>query len=309
MNSIVRAIAILSAVLLAPELTNAASINWTSTTFSISENSVVGRSGSTWTSGIPGGFSTIEAQDPQSASLGTLPVPGPADTDVLNSAQLIDLGFPNERQASSAAKLTGNPMATIQVFSSAGSRSKNTNLYDQTIKTEGTSNTTFAGEFQSLGADLELAFDGVYDLFAFHQNQLLPYQRAEALVSVLLSVVDLTSSSTLLSETIFSDSRIQTSFGVSSLYDAPFSGSRSIDLSGTAGHDISVTLTASVSATWYGRRRTSEPSSYGAAGATSSAGFQVFNSSFPAVPEPSAALLLATGLAGLAAAGRRRSLH
>ena len=295
----------------------AAPITWTSTNFTIGGDSIVGRTHTAYDAGVPyNGFRSIEARDTDSTSGATLPLPGPTDSDKFGTAVNIENGLPNQRRASSTGSWIGDPCATITTYNGTGAISANSSLLNQTVKTQGVGTTGFSGQFVSTGTSLDLSFDGIYYLLAFAQNSALIYskQRAEVSLSASLTVQDLTTSNTLVTETLFSDSIIQGSYGITRKDGETFSGTRSIDLTGTFGNDILVTLQTSASSISYAYR-SSYDGPYGAAGATATSYFDEVNYAFtsesgvPIIPEPSTLALFGLGVLCLAGfrCGRRET--
>ena len=155
---------------------DAAPISWTSTDYSIAGDSIVGRSHTSWDKGVPHHwFTSLESRDQQSISNLVLPVPGPDDDAKFATHVSLEVGGPNQRGASTSGNLTGDLLGTISTANSVGSQARNTNLLGQTIKAEAVGMTAFSGQLVSIGTTLELIFDGVYSLLAFHQNQNLVY--------------------------------------------------------------------------------------------------------------------------------------
>lgn len=299
-----------SAVLVVSPQAEAGPIIWTSTSFTANTSARVGRSSAF---SAPSGFTSTEALDTDTANSSTLPLPGPTDTDFVQSSVVLDNGLPNWRQATGVGDATGT-LATTTLNAGGGAVSRNTSILNQTIKSEGIGTTIFMGEFISTGNPLDLAFDGTYNLFAFSQNNLLSsIQRGEGQVTATLLVQNLTSLSTVSSTTIFNQSAVRASFGVTNIFEQPFSGGLSVDLSDTAGDAMKVTITTIGRGTSYAHRTSFESSSFGPAGAQGAGTFNEFNATFTTepfvnpIPEPSSLVLLTLGCVG--AWAFRRSKH
>ena len=298
------ALLLAGAMLLAPGVAGATAISWTSTTYVVDGNSRVGRCASNWAS-LPCSITGLEGTDLNSTSGTSLPVPGPGNTDTFTTA--VSLGFPgtgNERRANTLGNQSGDPSTTVTMTNAAASKTVDNNLV-RTIAANGTGKTIFTGEFLSTGSSIDLSFSGEYSLLAFVQQSQggsLSRQRSDAFLSATFLVEDLTTLGILYNGTLLSDSRSRAGFGISRVDFSPFSGMQAVDLSGTLGNTIKVTLTTTTSASSFaGQLSAGHPDT----GVTTVASFDDFSFAFSSVPEPSMGLLLTTGLA-LLALGRSR---
>ncbi len=309
------AIAGLAIILGVPSKSSAVpmSVPWTSTTFTANADSRAGdisNFASVTTTPVP-----ATVQDAQTATGPALPQATPATSVVIND------GFPNERKAFAGAGISGSAAGIMTVASSGF-----TTASDRTdVTTHGagaTGTTTFIGEFISNGTSLDLAFDGDYNLSAFGANNQgfsLGRQFAFAAIQGTYLVEDLTVASILLSDTLMADSRAQQACGSvclpTRINNALFSGSRSIDLAGTTGNSIKVTVSAVTRTFSYAGHESFDNSGQATKGVASASfgspsfGGKGFNYSFTTeegvIPEPSTLTLAALGL--LAMVGRRRS--
>jgi hypothetical protein len=228
----------------------------------------------------------------------------------------INPGFLNERRAQGRVTVTGSVGGGMSMANGGSSNVRN--LSDVVIHGAQFNGTgSFTGSFVSNGTVLDLAYDGLYSLFAFGQNGVAPSpQRAFARVSASLLVEDVTAGTTLASTALLTDSREQALCGSPclpfSLSDAAFNDTFSLDLGATVGHDIQVTLTTAVVTKAYAGHFAFDSSGQ-RTGGIANASFGAFNFGFTTgeaqltVPEPPMLAIFAMAVAVLACARRRRA--
>lgn len=302
------------------------SVSWTSNTFTASSDSRLGDiSNFTSLSGPAPLFAppTVPAslQDAQSATGAVLP-------QAVSTSKTLNVGLVNERQSFGGASITGSAAGIMTTTNGGFTRARN--LSDVTTHgAEAIGTTIFLGEFTSNGTTLDLTYDGLYNLFAFganNQGLSLNRQRAFAAISATFLVEDLSASSTLLSNTLVSDSRLQGACGNPclpfSVDNAAFSGVRSVDLTGTAGNNIKVTLaTATRTVSYAGHESFDSSGQQTGADARANFGSPQFGGGFnyqlttgegtpdpSGVPEPATLGLFVIGLIGLGTMRRRRKV-
>ncbi len=279
------------------------SVPWASTTFTANADTRLGdisNFASVSTTPVP----TSTQHNPQSATGPALPQTSPA------SSVLINNGFVNERRANVSAGISGSAAGTMTVASGGGSSAKDRS----DVTTHGaaaTGTTTFMGEFVSNGTNLDLTFNGDYSLSAFGANNVggsLGRQYAFAAVQATYLIENLTAVSTLLSDTLLSDSRAQQACPSlclpARIDNAPFAGARSLDLTGTVGDTIKVTVTSVIRTFSYAGHEQFDFSGQDTRGvASASFGSPGFNFSLTTeeaiIPEPSTLAFAALGLIGL----------
>ena len=219
------------------------SINWNSTDFSISGDRIVGRSSFASLKS----FTSTESTGPLSDFDTVLPLPGPLSTDTQGTK--VELPFPgastDNRQAEFTQSITGDPLGTMTILNAGGAWVRNQNINGQTVSAQSHGSANFTGLFTSQEGELVLDYSGLFNNYIFIQNGATSdSQFGTTEVNLTLEISNDTQDTSLLSTTIHSDTNANGSFGLAGGFGNAFSGQEILDLSGTFGDTILVSVTA-----------------------------------------------------------------